>query len=426
MKKIVSLVLVLTLLLIGCTNGKKDEIAVKEDKIGGTITVVTDRTDADELFSEIEEKFKTKYPEVEDIKWESSVDYDTYIKTRMNTKDYGDVLFVPFSMAGDPKEYENYFEPLGTVEELENKYFDVTEADYNSIVYGLPSALNSLGIIYNENILKEAGVTEMPTSLEEMISVCQKIKKNTEAIPFYTNYNTTLGVWAGAMTSYGGEHYKSDMLKAGTAFKKGQPIREIMDLFYELSSRGLIEEDPITGDYAKSKQLVAEGKVAMFMMGSQEVEEVQGLANDSTTIKIAPFPVKFNGQTSIPLGAPSVVGINKNTSNMATAKAFLEFFISEESGYAEDLGGMSPNKEDLTTEEKELFDKNNVILTVPTETPETDEIYSKVANEVGVGRLTDVLQKTINIGLYPKQNESYEEYIEKLEASWAKAVKNNE
>lgn len=422
MKRIISLVMSATILVssfVGCTNKKTDTA-----EIGGVIKVVTGRTDADELFAKIEEEFKALYPNVEDVIFESSADYDQYIQTRMNTTDYGDVLFVPFSMNGNPSEYPNYFESLGTVDELSKEYIDVTEADFDNQVYGLPVAINSLGIVYNEDVLKKAGITEMPTSTEDFIKACKQIQEKTDAIPFFTNYKR-VAVWGGALTSYGGEQYRSEMLKKGTAFEEGQPIREVMDLFYEVSSNGLTEQDPVTGDQAKAYQMLANGEVAMIMRGSQDVPTIQAL-NPNSTIKIAPFPVKLNGKTSIALGAPGVIGINKNSTNKATARAFLDFFISKASGYAEDLHGMSPSKADLTDEEKKLFEENNVVLTVPTETPETDELYEKIANEVGVARLTDVLQKTINIGLYPDQNESYTDYVNSLEKAWAEAVKNNE
>lgn len=421
-KKIIATLLMLPMLMVGCTKANEKQ----NEEIGGTIKVVTSRTDADKLFEKIEEDFKKLYPNVEDIVWESSADYDKYIMTRMNTKDYGDVLFLPFSMNGTPEEYENYFEPLGKVDELKEKYIDVTEADYNDVAYGLPVALNTLGIIYNEEVLKKAGVEEMPTSTEEFIEACKKIKENTDAIPFYTNYNKTLGTWGGTLTSYGGEEYRSAMLEAGTGFKEGQPIREIMDLFYGLASNGLTEADPITGDFAKSLQMLADGEVAMIMKGSQDAKMIQELSTNGSKINIAPLPVKFNGQTSIAFGAPSVIGINKNSENKATAKAFLDFFISAKSGYADDLGGMSPNKEDLTAEQKEMIEKNNIVLTAAPAAPEVDAKYTAIANEVGVGRLTDVLQKVINIGLYPNQNESYNDYVNSLEAKWEAAAKANE
>lgn len=424
MKRMIGLSLIATLALSGCAKKSESEVSNK-GKIGGEITVVTDRTDADEFFAQVEENFKKKYPDVVDIKWESSTDYDTHITTRMNTKEYGDVLFIPFSLNATPQEYSNYFVPLGKVEDLEKEYMDVTEADYDSVAYGLPSRLNSLGVIYNKKVLKEAGIETMPTTMEEMEVALKKIKDNTDAIPYYTNYNTILGIWGGALTSFGGEQYRSETLKAGTAFKEGQPMREIMDFIYYVSSNGLIEKDPITGDIAKSLQMLADGKVAMIVSGSQDVPTIENMNSDKDNIAIAPFPVKLNGENTIAYGADSVVGINKNSKNIETAKAFLDFFISSESGYAAESNGISPKKSDFTDGQKKIFEENKVILTVPTEKPEDDKLYSDIANEVGVGRLKDSLQKVINIGLYPDQNESYENYINSLEASWAKAVKNN-
>lgn len=416
--------MVFTGVLAGC--GAKENDKEEKVKVKGKITVVTNRVDGEKVFEEVEKKFKEKYPEVEDVVFESSSDYDNHIRTRMNTKDYGDVLFIPFSMNANPKEYADFFEPLGKVEELEKEYIDVTEADYDGIAYGIPTALNSLGIIYNEDVLKEAGVEKMPTSLEEMVEVCEKIKKNTDAIPFYTNYNNTLGVWGGALTSYGGEDYRKDTLDKGTAFESGQPIRQVMDLFYALTSKGLTEEDPITGDYGKSQQMLADGKVAMFMMGSQELVEIREMAKNKESIKIAPFPVKFNGEATIAFGAPEVVGINKNSENKETAKAFLEFISSSESGYAENLAGLSPKIDSLDKEQLTALKNNNVVLTAPQVDPEVDMKYTKIAKEADVSRLNGVLQKTINIGLYPNDNESYDEFVKSSEVKWEKAVKNNE
>lgn len=423
MKKWLSLSLILATALVGCSSNNE----VKKDNSnqeGITLTVVTDRTDAEALYSKMEADFIALHPEVTDIIWESSSDYDNYITTRMNTKDYGDVLMIPFSMSGTPSDYETFFEPLGTVEELEKRYLDVTEADYNDMVYGLPTALNSLGIIYNAEVFQKAGVTEIPTSTEEFLEVCEKIQSQTDAIPFYTNYSG-VAIWVGALSSYGGEDFKENTLEAGTAFQEGQPIREVMDLLYQLASNGYIEQDPITADAAKAKQMLANGEIAMMMRGSQDAAEIQEIAGEKSTIKISPLPVIYEGKTSLALGAPSVMGINKNSSNKEMAKVFLEYFVSAASGYADDLGGMSPNKADLTEEQKAMLEESRVVLTAPPTAPEIDTIYSAIANEVGIARLTDVLQKTINIALYPEQNESYEVYVADLESSWKKAFNNH-
>lgn len=421
MNKIKLLLASISLLSLAACQSKPK---VEEGKIGGTLTVVTSRPDADELFEDIEAGFKEKYPEVEDIIWESSSDYDADIMRRMNTKDYGDVLFVPFSMAGTPSEYENYFYPLGKVEDLEKKYLDVTEAVYNDNVYGLPVSINILGFVYNEDVLQAAGIESMPTSTDGLLTTCEQIESKTGATCFYTNYNTSLGVWAGALSSYG-ENYKEAALN-GNPFDEGQPIREVMDLFYQLAAGGYIEEDPITGDYNQSLQLLADGKVAMIMRASQDLATIQALNDSEDNIKLAPFPTTLNGTTSIPVGAPGVIGINKNTDNLATAQAFLEYFISSESGYAADLDGVPVVIEELNDDQRALFEDGTIVKTASTEDAAIQERYSAVAGEVGIARLTDVLQKVINIGLYPEQNQSYDDYVKELQTAWDQALKNYE
>ena len=211
------------------------------------------------------------------------------------------------------------------------------------------------------------------------------------------------------------------MLQSGTAFMPGQPIRQVMDLFYALTTNGFTEPDPVTIDFAQGKQMIADGKIAMMMKGSQDEKAIEELS-DVSDIEIAPMPVKVNGKTSIAFGAPEVVGINVNSTNKATARAFLDFFISAESEYADDLGGMSPALADLDPEERAIFENNNIVLTAPPVTAEVETVYTSIANEVGVARLTEVLQQVINMGLYPDQYESYENYVNSLEARWEKAA----
>ncbi|MFI3621806.1 ABC transporter substrate-binding protein [Vagococcus fluvialis] len=422
LKKLVFGTLLTTLFLGACSNGNKQADS-KDDSVSGEITVLTDRTDGEALFKQIEANFIKEYPEVTKVTFENIADYDKSVTTRLNSGEYGDVLFIPFSMAGNREKYPNYFESLGTTKDLGEKYLDVYEADYKDDVYGLPVALNSLGIIYNEAVLKEAGITDTPTTTTDFIKDLEKIKETTNATPFYSNYQA-VAIWAGALTSFGGEQFKSETLESGDAFKEGMPIREVMDLFYEMSSKGLIEKDPMTLDSQTAFSQLAKGEIAMLMHGSQEVPTIQNLTKDP--IKIMNFPVETDGKTSFPIGAPAVIGINKHSKNKKTAEAFLDYFVSNKSGYVKDLNGMPNLKADLSKKEKELIDNSNVILTVATETPETNAKYTEIANEVGVARLTDVLQQVINIGLYPDKNISYEDYVTELSNKWTTAAKNHE
>lgn len=405
------------------SNDTTTQTSTNKQTVGGELTVLTDRTDSDGLFKEIETKFIKNYPDVTAVHYENIADYDKTVMTRLNSGDYGDVLFIPFSMAGNRENYPNYFTSIGTTKELSKKYLDVYEADYNGQVYGLPVALNSLGFIYNQQVLKEAGISEEPTTTEDFLKDLETIKAKTTATPFYANYQT-VAMWAGALTSFGGEQFKSATLSSGDAFAKGMPIRQVMDLFYAMASKGLIEKDPLTLDSQTAFQQLAAGKIAMLMHGSQEVATIQGESKD--TIKIMNFPVTTKGKTSLPLGAPAVMGVNKHSKNKKTAEAFVTFFTSKASGYSEALHGIPNAKADLSKDQQTLITNSNVILTVAKESAKTNTTYAAIADEVGVSRLTDVLQKVINIGLYPADNPSYESYVKELSEKWTIAAKSNE
>lgn len=422
LKKIILGTVAATFLLAGCSSSK-DEAKKGNDTVSGEITVLTNRTDGDGIFKNVEKEFIKKYPDVTKVKFENIADYDKTVTTRLNGGDYGDALFIPFSMAGNRSNYPDYFESLGTTKELEKKYLDVYEADYKEEVYGLPVALNTLGIIYNEKVLKEAGISEVPTTPETFIKDLELIKAKTGATPFYSNYQA-VAIWAGALTSFGGEQFKSDTLKSGDAFKEGMPIREVMDLFYEMASKGLIEKDPMTLDGQTAFKDLADGKIGMLMHGSQEVAGIQKMTKDP--IQMMNFPVETKGKTSFPVGAPSVIGVNKNSKNKKTAEAFVDFFVSSDSGYTKDLNGISNTKADVSKEQQKLMDTSHVVLTVAKETPETNATYAKIADEVGVTRLTDVLQQVINIGLYPDKNMSYDDYTKELSGKWTTAAKNHD
>lgn len=422
LKKIILGTVAATFLLAGCSSSK-DEAKKGNDTVSGEITVLTNRTDGDGIFKNVEKEFIKKYPDVTKVKFENIADYDKTVTTRLNGGDYGDALFIPFSMAGNRSNYPDYFESLGTTKELEKKYLDVYEADYKEEVYGLPVALNTLGIIYNEKVLKEAGISEVPTTPETFIKDLELIKAKTGATPFYSNYQA-VAIWAGALTSFGGEQFKSDTLKSGDAFKEGMPIREVMDLFYEMASKGLIEKDPMTLDGQTAFKDLADGKIGMLMHGSQEVAGIQKMTKDP--IQLMNFPVETKGKTSFPVGAPSVIGVNKNSKNKKTAEAFVDFFVSSDSGYTKDLNGISNTKADVSKDQQKLMDTSHVVLTVAKETPETNATYAKIADEVGVTRLTDVLQQVINIGLYPDKNMSYDDYTKELSGKWTTAAKNHD
>ena len=78
----------------------------------------------------------------------------------MNTKNYGDVLLDP-ERRSPPTSCPTFFEPLGTVDELKDKYrFVRTEQTLDGKVYGLAITGNANGFVYNKKVWQQAGITD--------------------------------------------------------------------------------------------------------------------------------------------------------------------------------------------------------------------------------------------------------------------------
>ncbi len=418
MKKIVVFLVFISLVLVAC--GKQNI-----EDISGTITVITSYTDAETRFKDVEDGFKSLYPNVEDVKWESTGgDYDDYITKRMTTGDYGDVLLIPFSMTNKPETLEQFMEPIGNYSDVSKEYDFSDQAMYNEKTYALPISVNTLGMLYNEDVFKDSGVEKIPTSSEEMYEACQKIEKNNK-LCWYSNLNSLPMLWSGAITSYGGEQYMSDILKSKTIVNEGQPYREIFDFVYNMITKGYTEEDPLTGDYMKSEQLVADGDAAFMIMGSQSLGSVKEKSKNPDSIKMAPFPVMFNGKQSMPVGPDELIGVSNKSTNKKTAMAFLKYLISSDSGYAYSNYGFSPEKEGNKDAPKDIayqIEDYDTIRTIANEDPTTVSEFYNIANKANLASMSAPLTDLITVAT---NDQDYQKFLNKLEKDWTQAIEDS-
>lgn len=419
MKKIGVILSALLLVLVGCGSGPASS------DISGEIRVVTSYPDAEERFADVEAGFIAKYPDVTDVTFESTAgDYDEYITTRMSSGDYGDVLLVPFSLTRNLEQLPEFMASLGDSNKLSKDWTFTDQAAYEGQTYAMPISVNSLGMMYNTQVFADAGV-EVPTSSEEMYSACEAIEAQGKTC-WYSNLNTLPMLWSGGVSSYGGEGYIDEILAAGTAFEEGQPYRLILDFINEMITRGYTEADPMTGDLMTSMQKLASGDVGFIIMGSQSLSDVQAMAGDSELIKMAPFPTTYDGKQHMPLGPDELVGVSKNSSNLETSKAFLEYLISSESGYAYSNGGFAPevdgNKEapeNLAYQIKD-FDTYRTIATTDAESLAK---FNQISNDANMASISEPIGELIEVAT---NDGDYEQLIADLEARFEQAVSENE
>lgn len=195
----------------GANNSSSEQT---EKKIAGEITVLTQRTDiVDTVFKDYAAEFNKKYPDVK-VNFQALSDYEGQITVRMNSDDYGDVLLLPTSIP--LKDSPDFYEPLGELSELSKQYIGLEERTVDGKVYGIPTAVNFSGILYNKKVFADAGITTAPKTPEEFLNALKAIKDKGDAIPLYTNYADSwpLTQWEAVLTTVAGS---VDYVKRGTA-----------------------------------------------------------------------------------------------------------------------------------------------------------------------------------------------------------------
>ncbi|WP_117168638.1 ABC transporter substrate-binding protein [Paraliobacillus sediminis] len=423
--------LVIAMIIAGCSSdsdetssendGDVGEVAPEE--IDGELTVITHRTDiVDTVYQDYKDQFNEIYPNV-DVNFEALTDYGGEIMPRMNTEDYGDVQYLPIQVPIE--DIPNFFEPLGTLEEMEDQYLGVEERAVDGQVYGIPIAMTYTGIMYNKAVFEEAGVENVPETQEEFIDALQKVKDNTDAIPMYTNYAAgwPLTQWEGALTTTVGDvdYYNVDMLEDPTPFDAGDPHYEHYKLMYDIAEKGLIEEDPLTTDWEASKIMMNNGEVATMVLGSWALEQIAGAGDNPDDIAIMPYPNNAD-TTLMSLGADLNISINKNSENKEAAHAWVDWFINE-SGYSvEQAGGMSANLDIPLPEALAAGEELGWEFATLTPSPEGKEgLLDEIDKEAEVGLWLEPNKKILIEAAIGNRDMSYEDVMNDWNEDWKEA-----
>ena len=402
----------------GC--GVKDT-ATGEKKI--TLTILTQKTDfVNTKFKDYAAKYAKDHPDIE-IKFEAYIDYDAQTKTRMSSTEYGDVLMIPNTLSID--EWPNYFEPLGKESDLSKKYYglDGMGDQFGGTIYGIPSAMNCSGMVYNKKLFKEAGITSLPQSQEEFLKDMQLIKEKTSAIPYYTNYKEgwPLVQWEPDTLAVSGTNTYTnvEMVNTDSPFSPGTPHYITYKLMYDLANKKLIEQDPTTTDWEKSKTMMAQGKIACMELGSFAIAQIQVQASNPDDIGYMPFPNTVNGKIYTSLSADYPIGVNKNSKHVQEAKDFITWFV-DQSGYANDCGTVSSLKTAQMPKVLQAFKDMGVQFLTPAAAKQGQAGWNNKidnAGEIGLWKSAEFRQKIIEAAI-GNSKDTYDQIMAGLNKKW--------
>ena len=89
----------------------------------------------------------------------------------------------------------------GKYDELSKQYYCIDDRTYDDVVYGIPVSVQFTGIFYNKTVFEEAGITQIPRTIDEFMDVLKTIKENDGCNSFVYGICGTV-----AAESVGGQH----------------------------------------------------------------------------------------------------------------------------------------------------------------------------------------------------------------------------
>ncbi len=400
-------------------------------KISGKIIVLTHRTDwVDTKFQAYYKAFKAKYPDVT-VEFEAITDYDGVVRTRMGTKEYGDVLSM-VTVPPTPQDFAKFYEPIGKVSDLAKKYDFIstsTTIAYGGILYGYPLNANvSGGFLYNKKVFADAGITSIAKTPEEFYKNLELIKTKTTAVPIYLNYPSkwTLVQWEGGRFSVTGDPQElNNMIHDDAPFSPGKAHYELYRILFEVVKRGLCERDLLTSDWELSKQMLADGKIGCMALGSWSIGQVRALAKNPDDIGYMPYPFNVKGKMYAEIGLDYNLAVNKNSKNKAAAMAWAKF-MADESGYARDADAIPALKGSAFPEVLSAFSKAgvNYLIGAGPKAGE-DGLFDKLDKESEIGLWQPPQKIRIVDAAMGTSKESFDDIMKDWNTRWAKARKDN-
>lgn len=337
------------------TSSQGENAATKEkeesNEIIGTVVVYTDRLDmVNTKFAEYKTIFEKENPGTE-IVFKVFSDYETAVMEKLNEGDYGDVVLIPRKVSNDL--LEQYFEPLGTLEELSETYYEkyLQEAQQDGVVYGLAQYAMPQGIAYNKKVFEKAGIVELPKTTEEFLIALQQIKiYEPDVIPLYTGQKGPEGlawwqkqVWGSVV---GNPNYQYEQMLADKApFSEGKPNYIVHKLLYDIVEKGLCEEEGDSLNWTTVRTMLNNAEIGCIPVEWSEIAALQSAATNPDDIGYMPFPYNIDGVQYATTTMEYCYAINKNSENKATARAWIEYMLKS-SGYAKSEGAVSIRQKD--------------------------------------------------------------------------------
>lgn len=299
--------------------------------------------------------------------------FSDIMKTRMASNQLPD-LFTTHGWA--VARYAEYLKPLNELSFAANIMPGIEEhiTDSEGNLYTLPIDMDLTGIVYNVNVLSEAGVD--PDEIKtwaDFEAACEKIKAiGKTPIQMGGKDNWTIGNMMDfvAPTFITNESPEAEAALLDGTFDWSQ-WQEVADTIDGWREKGYFNTDAITADYMTCVKALAVDQSAFAFFAASGITETYSI-NPNAEMGFMAMPAKeTGGRLSLMSGEHFAVGMWKDSKHQEEAELFLEFLARED--ICEKLAtvcGMPAGLSNVQSDTGRLapyYDKytNSDVLTIP-------------------------------------------------------------
>lgn len=353
MKKILILMLTLALVLSsfsGCGNGNDtadtgsgdsstEDTSKAEDSKGSgeeiTLTVFDAHAYGLDEYAEMVAKFEEEHPGVKIEVQHAANDSKTLLQARINSGDIPDVFDVESGTAAQA--YYEYAYDWTNDTDVTNLFHEdalATGKDADGKIMSLPWTYENMGLIYNKDLFEKAGITELPTTIDELEAACIKLDEaGITAFSLASQMNWVLG----QLTTHFMMDKSIDATGVADAVKSGDLKFEDMPNFKNLFrlldlSVKYGPSKPLEVDWEISENMIANNEAAIIHMGDWCQSTLDSF-NPDANLAFLPVPVGDKADDTTLLSSCNWTYIvNKDSKNLDLAKEYAEYILTSEMG----------------------------------------------------------------------------------------------
>ncbi|MBO9598538.1 MAG: extracellular solute-binding protein [Cohnella sp.] len=332
----IALLIALTFGLGGCSQHDSHNVyspsldSVAGPSISITLYSATADRNVQEAYKQIADGFMNENPGIAiNLSFPGS-DYEGMMKVKMAANDMPDIWD---THGWAQKRYGNFLADLRG-EEWVSRISASSRSDIidgNGKVYALVLNEAKDGLTYNAEILKRYDI-QPPRTFDELLASAEKIKQmsNGAIMPFYFS---GIDDW---MVGQFFDYFATPLFVHGSNYLSSKNMdwskwASLADRFLQMKSKGYMNEDALTADYADLVPLFAEGKVVYAMLSPQFSDEVLAI-NPNAQIGLMPIPsLSIDDEPSFSGGERLTMGAWKDSPHLAEAKKVIAYFARPES-----------------------------------------------------------------------------------------------